>query len=363
MKANDAKEACKIGRVPLSEGIQERSNYLKVKSVALRIFSMRKSSIWTDNFPLIALTVVYICAIFTTHSLFGIQGKIALKLYYDWFTKAVIVFLAFFFLYHIYRKSYKNYLTLRSWTGFLVVFICIPLFSSAFASYKQTIPLINNFKWDRMLMRWDYVLHFGHNPWRLLEPILSHPILLRIVDLIYILWFAVFFLFCFWMAWTPKRQLRLCFFISTILVWGLLGSVFGTIFSSAGPCYYSQVVSETANPFASLMYRLSEMHQQSSLWALSNQYGLWEAKTCGTWLPFGGISAMPSIHLAMATLFALVAFDVHKKFGMFFIAYVALIQIGSVVLGWHYALDGYVAIILSSLIWFLVRRILKNRCV
>jgi hypothetical protein len=361
MKADDANEACKIGQALLSARIQERSNYWKIKLVALRIFSIRKSPIWADNFPLMALAAIYISAIFAAHSLFGIQGKIVLKFYYDWFTKAVIVFSAFFFLYHIYRKSYKNYLSLRSWIGFLVVFILIPLFSSAFASYKQTIPLINSFKWDGMLMRWDYILHFGHYPWRLLEPILSHPILLRIIDLIYVLWFAVFFLFCFRMAWTEKRQLRLCFFISTILVWSLLGSVFGTIFSSAGPCYYSRVVSETADPFAPLMHRLSDIHQQSSLWALSNQFGLWEAQIYGTWLPFGGISAMPSIHLAMATLFALVAFNVHKIFGMVFIAYVAVIQIGSVILGWHYALDGYVAIILSTLIWFTVRRILKNR--
>jgi membrane-associated phospholipid phosphatase len=92
------------------------------------------------------------------------------------------------------------------------------------------------------------------------------------------------------------------------------------------------------------------------LWAISNQIGLWEAKLHGTWLPFGGISAMPSIHLAMATLFALLAFSVRRWLGIVFIGYVLVIQIGSVILGWHYAVDGYAGILLALLIWYAVNR-------
>jgi len=45
-----------------------------------------------------------------------------------------------------------------------------------------------------------------------------------------------------------------------------------------------------------------------------------------------------------------------KWLGWIFAVYLGLIQIGSVILGWHYAVDGYAAIILACLIWYGVRR-------
>ena len=70
---------------------------------------------------------------------------------------------------------------------------------------------------------------------------------------------------------------------------------------------------------------------------------------------------MPSVHLAMATIFALLAFNVRKWLGWIFVGYAALIQVGSVILGWHYGVDGYAGILLAILIWFTVARVLKRR--
>jgi membrane-associated phospholipid phosphatase len=163
------------------------------------------------------------------------------------------------------------------------------------------------------------------------------------------------------MAWTKHRSLRLCFFVSTLLVWILLGSGLGTILSSAGPCYYSETVSASEDPFAPLVSKLNEIHEGNFLYAINNERLLWKAKLEGQWWPFGGISAMPSIHLAMAALFVLVAFDHNKWLGMFFVAYLFVIQIGSVILAWHYGIDGYAGIILAYVIWILVKRkVYKN---
>ena len=219
--------------------------------------------------------------------------------------------------------------------------------------------MIHPFTWDVSLMRLDYLLHFGHHPWRLLEPILDFPLILRAIDLLYVLWFIFLVVSCLWMAWTKRRQLRLCFLVSTLLVWSLLGSGLGTIFSSAGPCYYSKVTRANDNPFDPLMTRLMEIHQSNSLWAINNQEALWTSSQEDGWLPFGGISAMPSIHLAMAMLFVLLAFEMHKWLGVLFTGYAVIMQIGSVILGWHYAVDGYAGIILASLVWYAVRRTVK----
>ena len=78
------------------------------------------------------------------------------------------------------------------------------------------------------------------------------------------------------------------------------------------------------------------------------------------WQPFGGISAMPSIHLAIATTFVLVAFEVRRWFGFLMLGYLVTMQIGSVILGWHYAIDGYAGIICACLIWYAVRKYVRR---
>jgi hypothetical protein len=312
-----------------------------------------------DNLPIIAIVAAYIPALYAAHAIFGIHNKLLLTFYYDEFARLSIICSGAFFLFHVLKGSYKRYVTPRSIAGFLTIFLLAPIFSSAFASYKQTIPLINAFCWDAAFMRLDYILHLGHHPWRLLESILSNPMLLRALDLIYMSWFVFLFISCLWMAWSRRRRLRLCFFVSVLLIWILLGSGLSTIFSSAGPCYYSSVVQTADNPYAPLMKRLNEINNSLPLDAIYNQSGIWEAARREIWLRFGGISAMPSIHLAVATLYALLAINVRKWLGIVFVIYLVLIQIGSVILGWHYAVDGYAGIALAILIWFTVARFAK----
>ena len=93
------------------------------------------------------------------------------------------------------------------------------------------------------------------------------------------------------------------------------------------------------------------------LFAIKNQHLLWDAKQQHHWIPFGGISAMPSVHVAMAVLFALTlgeAFPLLRATGWL---YALCVQIGSVVLAWHYAIDGYVATLLTLAVWKLLCRL------
>jgi hypothetical protein len=67
-----------------------------------------------------------------------------------------------------------------------------------------------------------------------------------------------------------------------------------------------------------------------------------------------GISAMPSMHLATSFSFMLLGFAIHRRLGIALGLFTAFILIGSVHLGWHYAIDGYVAIAMTWLIWRIV---------
>lgn len=313
-----------------------------------------------DNLPLILTVAAYVLAVYAVHWVFGIRDRLVLEFYYPWFARLAAIFSGIFFLVHICRGSWRRYLNPTSAAGFFMIFFLAPIFTTAFASYKQTIPLIHDFAWDQSLVRLDCFLHCGRHPWRLLEPLLSYPRIIRAVDVLYMLWFIVLFVSCLWMAWSGNRRLRLCFFMSTLLVWILLGSFLGTIFSSAGPCYYAQVLPSAENPFAPLMEKLQAIHASGRLYAIHNEAGLWEAGLLDVWMPFGGISAMPSIHLAMSTILTLLAFNLRRWIGWLAAGYTVVMQAGSVILGWHYAVDGYAGILLSACIWFAVARILKR---
>jgi hypothetical protein len=323
--------------------------------------ALQNHIIFHENFPIVAIVAVYMAFVYGTLLAFGLGSKAVVYFYYDWFSRLALTFAAIFIAIQLLKKSYKVYFTPRFLAGFLAIIVLFPLYNSAFVSFKQAIPLMHDFSFDNALMKLDYNLHFGHHPWRLLEPILGHPALLKAIDLLYILWIFLLFLFCLWMAWTRKRSLRLHFFISIVAIWSLLGSGLAVVFSSAGPCYFSKVVRVGDNPYAPLMSNLERISRDTYLWAVNNQVGLWQSRELNRWDPFGGVSAMPSIHLAIATLFALLAWRINKWLGALFVGYLIIMQTGSIILGWHYAVDGYVGIIIACLIWYAVGRWMATR--
>jgi membrane-associated phospholipid phosphatase len=64
-----------------------------------------------------------------------------------------------------------------------------------------------------------------------------------------------------------------------------------------------------------------------------------------------GISAMPSMHVAMATLFVIGGFQKSRRLGYFFLCYAVLIWIASIHLGWHYAADGILGALMMTSLW------------
>ncbi len=257
------------------------------------------------------------------------------------------------------REIYDEYLRPDRVAGFLLVYLLLPHFMATFSTFKQAIPEFQPFAWDRAFYALDRVLHMGDEPWHRLQPFLGKPAITRAFDTAYVWWFPLLFGMAMWMAWSANRRLRMQFFLSFMTLWVFLGTLSAAVFSSAGPCYYAHVTGDPT-PYGALTQYLQDVHGQGHVWSVFSQQGLWTAHLDHSRPPLGGISAMPSMHVAAAVLFALTAYRVSALLGFVLSQYAIVILFGSVVLGWHYAVDGYVSIAATLLVWFAVCRMTER---
>lgn len=119
-------------------------------------------------------------------------------------------------------------------------------------------------------------------------------------------------------------------------------------FSSAGPCYFSRL--GLGGEYQPLMDALAVANERYEIWALRTQDILWQGYV-GATSGSVGISAFPSVHVVSAVLFALYASRRSRVVGNALWIFAGIILTGSVVLGWHYAVDGYAGALLAVLVW------------
>ena len=221
----------------------------------------------------------------------------------------------------------------------------------SFAGLKDQIPHIEPFAWDRTFMQWDRFLGFGRLPWQWLQPLLGHPLITSILNFNYDLWFIAMFVCLFWQAFAAKGSLlRMQFLIAFALAWFIGGNVLAVIFSSAGPCFYGHLFH--ADPYAAQMAYLRQASLHWPVWSVHVQDMLWQAYVTGTG-DVSGISAMPSMHVTSAVLMALLGSRTNKWLGRAASLFAGLIVIGSVALGWHYAVDSIAGAGLAFVFWHL----------
>jgi hypothetical protein len=235
---------------------------------------------------------------------------------------------------------------IRGWRiaelAFVVAALRLLLLTSV--ARKEAIPhLRGGFVWDERLAEIDRWLHFGTTPDQYLRWLIDSPGLLKALDLFYL---EGFWLGCtavlLWWGWSRHPE-RGRFFTAFALVWLVLGGLFATIFASAGPCYYELVTG--GSRYSALMEAL---HRQP-LSATAIQDLLWRNYRGESTGVVEGISAFPSVHVAMPALFAWSA-TARLRWAAW--TFCGLTLVGSVALGWHYAVDGYFAIPGAWLCWW-----------
>jgi len=235
------------------------------------------------------------------------------------------------------------------------------LFGGTFTVIKTAFPQFAPFIWDATFEQWDRWLHGGVAPWQLLQPVIGWPIVTRALDWLYDFWFYILSLIWAWQAFSQRNhRLRRQFFYSVLLSWILLGNVAAILLSSAGPCFFAKITS-LADPYSPLMNYLAHVNDGQPIFAVDAQKILWNAYTHRTIIVGAGMSAMPSMHVAIAVLFPLVCWRVQRWLGFALTVYALIVLITSVHLAWHYAVDGYFGTIGMIAIWWIVGRTLARR--
>lgn len=223
----------------------------------------------------------------------------------------------------------------------------ISFFMIGFAVLKGAIAVLNPFEWDVTFRDWDKALHLGVLPHDLLGSLFFHPYSLFITNLLYNTWFVVM-MGTLMLAGVYGRGFHMQYLVGFALTWLFGGFFLAVVFSSAGPAFYE--LAGYGDDYVPLMNTLYSAADVLPLWALSTQEMLWEGYT-GERDESLGISAFPSMHVATTSLIAFYASRVNRFVAILAWAFLVSIMLGSVVLGWHYAVDGYAAFFLAMVFW------------
>jgi PAP2 superfamily len=229
----------------------------------------------------------------------------------------------------------------KHWSELLIYaagFQLVALQVAALTWIKGMLPLVIPFWADPYLARIDFAL-FAGDPSRflrwaipLVEPVYISWLLVKVAALIAILSLP---------ASAGKSRAMMAYFL-TVGVVGVCGQF---LISSAGPLFYSRL--GFGDAYEPLLAGLAHSGRNTIgmadyLWSTYSG----EAARVGT-----GISAMPSMHVAVAVWIFLAARKMAPKIKWIAFAYALLIFVGSFTLGWHYVSDAVIGAAAALAAW------------
>lgn len=215
-----------------------------------------------------------------------------------------------------------------------------------FVNLKQFIPALNERLYDSPLWRLDAWLHLGIDPAVVATELAAAWGLLPWLDRAYLLYYpAQVVVPLLFLVAKPLRPLRGRFFFAYCLIW-MLGGLMYVAWPSLGPVYYrsSRFVWLDQAPYAQYLQEL-----------LIRDYIRFRSDPdFYTVKLYQGVAALPSLHVGVLTLFALATWR-WRKLSVALWLLTAVTFVGSLALGWHYAVDGYAGALIAALAWFVAR--------
>jgi hypothetical protein len=240
-----------------------------------------------------------------------------------------------------------------SWPGVVIGTLLVGIAASAFLPLKFAIPREIPFWLDQPLERVELAL-FGMQPWLALDDVLGWAAVP--MDWLYGAWLPTQSLILFLVILSSPSPGKSRLLVAYSLTWFLLGVVAAVLFASAGPIFYDRLFG--GSTFAGLRETL----QSRGAWiALAESDQMWASLSGKAPGAVAGISAMPSIHVAISAWIYLAARKLAPRATVPALIYALLIWIGSVQLGWHYVSDGLLGAVGMLAIWQVTRMVTPLR--
>jgi len=231
---------------------------------------------------------------------------------------------------------------LRDWRAYYEVFrlvLAIKVLFLVHANLKARIYMINPRLYDLPLWELDRWLHLGWDPARDLPRSAAGAAIAPLIDFLYVVWYPVKIAGLAFFVFFAERRRAWHFMTAFVLLWAV-GDALAILFPSLGPCYVDPA-----------LYR-----ELGAPYAHELQAGLWRAYMETRTQPVGpaiyeGVAAFPSLHVGVVVLFSAFAWRNAVVF-VPMAAFTLAVLLGSVLLGWHYAVDGYASAAVALAAYF-----------
>jgi hypothetical protein len=234
------------------------------------------------------------------------------------------------------RPGHRLLSDLPKCSGFVVGTLLVSVQIGVLTWTKVMLPIAAPFWADPLLANIDHAI-FRTDPWRIAEVLFGWAA--PLIDTAYITWAPIKFATLIVVLVLPESRAKTRILIAYFLI--MASAALGQyLFSSGGPIFYARL--GLGDRFAALPVEP---------WVASTSSYLWHDYLRAGGDIGGGISAMPSLHVGIALWVALAVRAYVPRLAFAGFSYFALILIGSILLGWHYAADGIVAISLVALAW------------
>lgn len=257
------------------------------------------------------------------------------------------------------KNWYRSYLRSPAVIDLLFSLASMSITVASFTVYKSLVIRAGGFHHDMAFAALDRFLFGGADAWRLTHALLPDPQMTAYIDYLYhpaFLPMIIGYAAC--AGLTPHKDVRYTYMIAYLASFLLIGMVAADLCNSAGPVFDGVLYGDgsTFGPLATLLHTQSET--AGPFFALEAQDYLLTANREGIVKLGSGISAMPSMHVVLASLWALAAWRLNRWLGGVVSLYALFIWISSVHLGWHYASDGLAALAMLAVIWALAARLI-----
>lgn len=282
-------------------------------------------------FPLIGVLIPTLCIVYSAL-------KIALKVR----KRRILAFKLF--------MSPENLANMIS-TILLMCLVCILI--GMFTSVKTSFSALQGFQHDVWQANLDKILFLGNDPWQVIFKPFHSETLQSIIETNYnVIWHLQTYIILFFVCLSKNYQnFRKRYFVCFAVSWMIIGNLFAGLFISAGPAFYENVTGDALR-FGEQMKMLAAYNESTAIHFQAYLWNLYETRSTA----FGsGISAFPSMHVAVVALNAIFAFEINKKLGILATFYALFVGYSSVYLAWHYAIDGIFSAIILIMIYYFTK--------